>query len=60
MTFQTPAVFPVRGNWHVIDVAPDTDTEVVVIFVCPDCAKTTEGEVEKPVPVIVMVMMLEL
>jgi hypothetical protein len=60
MTFQTPAGFPAMGNWHIIDVVPVTDTEVAVIFVCPDCARTTEGEEEKPVPVTVTAMMLEL
>ena len=46
MTVQTPAGFPVRGNWHEIDVVPVTDTDVAVIFVCPDCARTTEGELK--------------
>src|SRR5208337_2866590 len=52
MTVQTPAGSPVIGNWHEIDVVPGTDTDVAVIFVWPDCARTTEGDVEKPVPVI--------
>jgi hypothetical protein len=44
----------------VIDVVPVTDTEVAEIFVCPDCVRTTDGVVKKPVPVIVTVAMLEL
>lgn len=43
-----------------MDVA-DADMDVAAILVCPDCVRTIDDRgVEKPVPVIVTVTILEL